>query len=282
MVFAGEVSLKANPCCASTPTYQWLEGPRNGTLVPIAVGQTPTLRIMGGTGNRTLEVRATFPGGTVRTDRVDYTMVNQAPTVSMQRPLLSEDFFQSATIPLRATTSDEAYGSPMPNGRVTWRIDNVVVGTCNEITTSGLGVGSHTAQVTVTDGNLTSTASRQFDVFADPPNPPPNVIITSPVSHIAAETFGSFPPGPPYYYRFTATATATDTLPDPTSLVINWYWKLTAGGPENFVGAGPSVQVDLPRDAVPAAGRAWDVIARVSDGTTTTSDFITVTFFPLL
>ncbi len=104
LLFAGEVTLKAAPCCSSTPTYQWYEGPRNGTLTSIASGQTPTLRLTGGTGNRTLEVRATFPGGAVRTDRVDYTMTNDAPTVSIQRPLLSEDFFQSANIPLRATT----------------------------------------------------------------------------------------------------------------------------------------------------------------------------------
>ncbi len=282
LVFAGEVTLKANPCCGSTPTYQWFEGPRNGTLSLRAAGQTPTLRLAGGTGNRTLEVRATFPGGAVRTDRVDYTMTNQAPTVLMQRPLVSEDFFQSATIPLRATTSDEAYGSPMPNNLVTWRIDGNVVGTGNEISASGLGVGSHTAQVSVTDGNLTTVVNRQFDVVADPPNPPPNVTITSPTSHTAADTIGSFPPGPPYFYRFTATATATDTVPDPTSPVINWYWKLTGGGPENFIGSGTSVQVDLPLDGVPPGGRAWDVIARVTDGTTTTSDFITVTFFPLL
>jgi hypothetical protein len=282
LVFAGQVTLQANPCCGSTPTYQWYEGPRFGSLGFIGSGQTPTLRLMGGTGSRTLEVRATFPGGAVRVDRVDYTMTNQAPTVSMLRPLVSEDFFQSATIPLRATTADEVYGSPMPDNLVTWRIDGVVVGSGNEIVTSGLSVGSHTAQVSVTDGNLTTVYTRQFDVVADPPNPPPNVTITSPVSHTADTNFGSFPPGPPYFYRFTATATATDTAPDPISPTINWYWKLTGGGPENFIGSGTSVQVDLPLDGVPSAGRAWDVIARVSDGTTTASDFITVTFFPLL
>lgn len=281
LVFAGQVTLKANPCCGSTPTYQWFEGPRNGSLGFIGAGQTPTLRLMGGTGNRTLEVRATFPGGVVRTDRVDYTMNNQAPTVSIQRPLAGEDFFQNAIIPLRAITFDAAYGSPMPNSLVTWRIiPGGPVGSGNQITTTGLSVGSYTAQVTVTDGNLTATATRQFDVVAAPVNPPPNVTITSPGSHVAGAPIGVFV-GPPFEYVFTATASASDISPDPTNPTINWFWKVSGSGVENSIGTGAVKQVRLPTPTFPCSGTAYDVIARVSDGTTTTADFITVTYVPI-
>lgn len=278
--YAGMVTLKANPCCSATPTYQWFEGPRNGSLGLIAAGQTPTIRLARGTGARTLEVRATFAGGAVRTDRIDYTMSNQAPVVTMQRPLLSEDFFQSATIPLRAFTQDEAYGSPMPDSFVTWRVDGNFIGTGNQITTSGLSVGSHTAQVSVTDGNLTTAVSRQFDVVANPVNPPPSVTITSPESHTSNTNVGSYPPGPPYVYRFTATATATDTAPDDTTPEISWYWRVTGSATEHFIGVGSPIQVDVPTD-VGCAGVVYDVTARVFDGVTTVSDFITVTHIPI-
>ena len=278
--FAGLVTLRANPCCGSTPTYQWSEGPRNGAFATIGSGPTPTLRLTGGTGARTLKVVATFPGGAVRTDQVDYTMTNQVPTVSIQRPLAGEDFFESATIPLRATTFDSAYGSPMPNALVTWRIDGSVVGTGNQITTSGLSIGSHTAQVTATDGNLSATASRQFDIVADPVNPPPTVTISSPASHNAGPPFGVFE-GPPFEYVFTATASASDQAPDPTGPVVSWYWKAASSASENFIGTGSSKQIRLPTAGAGCSGLTWNVIARVSDGDTTVSDFITVSFYPL-
>jgi serine protease len=278
--YAGTVTLKANACCGTTPTYQWREGPRNGTLNVIATGQTPTLRITGGTGPRTLEVRATFPNSTVRTDRVDYTMTNQAPTVTMQRPLAGEDFFQSASIPLRANTLDEAYGTPMPNSLVTWKIDGVFAGTGNQINVTGLSLGSHTAEVTATDGNLSTKVSRQFDVLVDLGNPAPNVSITSPGTHLASDLIGDFV-GPPYEYVFTATATATDVAPNPLSPTITWYWRVSGTTTEHLIGTGTVREVRLPLDGVPCAGVAWDVIARATDGNTVGSDFIQVTYFPL-
>ncbi len=89
------------------------------------------------------------------------------------------------------------------------------VGTGNEINTSGLSVGSHTAQVSVTDGNLTTIASRQFDVIADPPNPPPSVTITSPGTHTAGDTAGDFRGPPVRLPILPPSQRRIDTAPDP-------------------------------------------------------------------
>lgn len=277
--YAGEVTLVAKPCCNQTPTsWEWREGPRNGTLAPIANSANPTLRLTGGVGARTLEVRATFPGGAVRTDRVDYTMTNQVPVVTMLRPLAGEQFFQSAQIPLRASTFDSSWGSPMPDGFVTWRVDGNIVATGNLTSTTGLSLGVHTVQVTVTDGNLSAQASRQITVVADPPDPIPSVEITSPGSHNSG-TNHEDPPGT-FSYRFTATATSSDTAPDPTSPTINWFRRPVGTATETFLGSGTSIQVILPwappGNPCDTGGGAYDVIARVFDGTTTMEDFITV------
>ena len=80
---------------------------------------------------------------------------------------------------------------------------------------------------------------------------------------------------------FTATATSSDVAPDPEAPTITWSWRFAGSLAETAIGTGTSVQVELPLDGVPCAGAAYEVLARVNDGTTTAQDFITVTYFPL-
>jgi serine protease len=272
LVYGGEVTLKAAACC-TTATFEWREGPRGGSLTTLATGQNPTLRLTRPPGLRTLEVRATFAGGVVKTERIDYTITNQAPTVTMHRPLADEQFFQSQDIPLRATSFDEAYNAGLPDANYSWSIDSVPMATGAQTTVTGLSVGTHTVQVTVTDGNKAGTALRTFEVVADPPNPPPQVAIGNPNDgQTAGNEWGFFDD---QGFHFTATAVASDTAPDPNP-TIEWYWRPAAGGAETHLGGGPSINI--------VWGPDWQtarhLIARVSDGVTTVSDFVTI--FPLI
>ena len=149
----------------------------------------------------------------------------------------------------------------MPNSLVAWTVDGVFAGTGNQINVTGLSLGSHIAEVTATDGNLSTKVSRQFDVLVDLGNPTPNVTINSPGSHLASDTIEELV-GPPYEYVFTATATATDVAPNPVNPTITWYWRVSGTATEHLIGTGTIREIRLPTDGVPCAGVAWDVIAR--------------------
>jgi hypothetical protein len=277
IMFRQQLTLTAHACCFGGGTFEWVEGPRNGTLTPFATGPSPAVTFDRPPGPRTLEVRWTV-GGTTRTDRIDYTLINQPPVVSVQRPFANEQFFASDTIPLRASAIDETV--VLDDSAFTWRIDGALVGTGRslDVPANSLTNASHTAQVTVTDGNLSSSLSRAFTVTADPPHAP-TVTITAPAAEqIACPEFVP----PDNHCRVVVTAVSSDTGPGGESLpapTINWSYQLVGTVGESSAGtsaSGASIAIDLPFVNQCPSGWVYNIFARVNDGTSTRTDLVQV------
>jgi hypothetical protein len=277
ITYKQQLTLTAHACCFGGGTFAWFEGPRNATLTQFATGASPAVTFDRPPGARTLEVRWTV-GGVTRTDRIDYTLTNQAPVVAVQRPFANEQFFASDTIPLRASAIDEAV--VLPDSAFTWTIDGAFVGTGRSVDATGLGVGGRTAMVTVTDGNLSTSVSRTFTVAADPPDPIPLVTITAPST---AESVGC-PGWVGGNCQFQASATASDTGPGDTpqpAPTISWSYQKVGTVGETSIGATESeesITVTLPTADLFPCTTTWefDVFARVSDGTSIRTDVIRI------
>jgi hypothetical protein len=200
-------------------------------------------------------------------------VTNAAPVVDITAPTSGQDFFESQIIPLRVTVTDDGWGTATPPENIDWYVDNVYRGSGAVFNyTHSLSVGPHNLEARVTDGLLTTSDFTSFDVVADPVNLPPSVTITSPGdgSHYANQNT-------PLGYQFTANASASD--PDGPTPTINWYTKRGTNA-RVFLGTGTSRSVFLawnPPGGDCFAGTPYQVIAEVSDGTTTTSDLINKT-----
>jgi hypothetical protein len=216
----------AFPCC----TVRWTSDVDG----PLGSGYSVT-RTFTTLGKRIITVTATDSGGATTTERMTLNVVNNAPDVTLSKPLEGDEVFRSASVVLRGRASDR--NEPQEQlacSRLVWT--SSVAGDPFPVTGCEAEVvfatnGPRTLTLTATDPQGSSdTATVSISVVEPPPNLPPFVQISSPEDHAQVRTDEPL----------TLSGTATDPE-GATELSYQWTVKLFDNAPI-VVGNAPTVE----------------------------------------
>ncbi|MBI5488640.1 MAG: S8 family serine peptidase [Deltaproteobacteria bacterium] len=171
-------------------------------------------------GPRTVTVTARDSKDAVTAAGVTFTIVNDPPTVTINRPLPGETIYRNAPIVLRASSFDfNEPGGRLACDRLVWTSslpgDAFPASGCEVLAVFGSD-GARTLTLTGTDPQgASATANVGISVVEPPPDLPPVVQVTSPADHSS----------PTYNEPVTLTGTAVD--PEGAApLTYEWTVKL--------------------------------------------------------
>jgi hypothetical protein len=187
-------------------------------------------------GSHTALIRVTA-GGTVVEKSVTFTIVNTAPTATIDQPANGDSFCPGETVTFRGSSFDPNEPGGLPDSAYAWR-SNVdgSLGSGAMYSTSSLSTGAHTITLRVTDnGGLWDEDSIALTILS-PTHPDcvdlsPSALITSPPNgySVYADSFD----GTYWYKQVTFTGTVSDPEDAISALTVGWYSDL-----QGYLGAG--------------------------------------------
>jgi hypothetical protein len=104
-----------------------------------------------------IRVMATDGYNTTTALSAGFTVLNRAPQVTLAAPLAGGSYPAGNALPLSASAIDQEDGV-LPDGAYQWSVDGQLLGDSPQRSAPGLGGGSHTAAITVTDSAGARTA----------------------------------------------------------------------------------------------------------------------------
>ncbi len=138
-------------------------------------------------GTHTITATATDSAGNSEIDTVNITIVNAAPTVTINHVSPGTTISQSRTLSLGGTSYDPSVPGSLNEDQVSWYLDgsysHFATGHSSSIAGGTLGIGEHTVTFKGTDGVTMDEDHVTITVIADPPseiNIPPTAVINSP------------------------------------------------------------------------------------------------------
>jgi hypothetical protein len=164
------------------------------------------------------------------------------PNVQITAPSNLATFTQGDNVNYSANVSDPIDGT-LPDGAIVWTEDGNQIGTGPGISHIENTVGTHTIQVTATNGDgKSASASITVRVNAPPVVGAPNVVIQSPADGtlLCAGTPGTGG----YFATVQMTASATDPNKPPEALTYSWTDSVD-GGPATQVSTDLSPTLSL-------------------------------------
>ncbi|WP_214111312.1 S8 family serine peptidase [Acrocarpospora catenulata] len=196
-----------------TPTVTWT---LNGTTV---LGTGKTISALPPPGNHRIRATAVFPGGKTATDKIDVTVQNATPELTITGPA-GGVFGQTEQIPFHATSLDDV--GQLPDGMVRWFLDgspNPFATGHNPVASLGATPGTHTVTVRGCDTfNLCGTDSITVTVIPDTANQPPVVRVLNPAN--GAKLWVNGNANGQFFHEITLNGSATD--PEGGALTLVW------------------------------------------------------------
>lgn len=211
-------------------------------------------------GNYTLRATATDDNGQARliTKNISVIAPNQPPTITLDSPLEGAIYSEPATIQLQATAAD----SDGTVAKVEFLNNGQVIGTDTfapySYSWSDVAQGSYVLSARVTDDRGESVDSNTATVTVTPPNSPPSVNLTSPVS------------GAIYTEPASITVSASAADSDGSIAKVAFY----DGGA--LIGEVTSEPYSLTHSGVSAGNHVYSAIATDDLGATTTSASVSI------
>lgn len=261
-----------------TPTVTWTSH-RDGLVGTGTLVQRNDLSV----GIHIMTATATDSRGFEDFEHFTFEVIDDPPFVEITNPPHESEFFQGQTIYLTATTRDTNLvpPAPLPDADVRWSRDDVQFATGHNVTIPGgtLPLGIHTIYVDAYEGELTSWDGVTITINEDPPDLPPDVVITSPEN--GATFLVNASDGGGDYRNVTVVGSAND--PEDGALSgdsLQWHYRPAGAGIYQPVGTGASRNIKL--YATDCFGTDYDIRLTAIDSNSNISTFrITVTITSL-
>lgn len=226
------------------------------------LGHGPTVTRSGlRSGRHQVVATAVDSRGWTATDRIVVEVANTPPQATLLQPTPGARIYRGQRLHLSASSYDLDLAGRLPEEGISWTIDGAPVaeGHLTSVAPGTLSLGAHELSLIASDGDDTVTESITLWVDADPPNLPPSVVITAPISGGLGDVEGQDAIG---WYR-TATLLGKAHDPEDGELggeSLQWYVAGPGAGPQ-AVGTGTVTTVRL---YAPACGDNQQIIQLVA------------------
>ena len=147
------------------PTIQWASN-LDGNIITNGSGAISSINFLS-PGVHTLTAQVTDDDGSIRSESVQVTVLNNPPTVDIISIAEGASYFEGNAIPLVANSNDIDVQGKLEDNQITWAIVGnsfTAAGHSTEIPVGVLPIGDYTVTVTADDGNDSATDSVNFSV----------------------------------------------------------------------------------------------------------------------